>query len=409
MDRRTFLTKLLLTSGLGLGLHVYADDESNESNNSKQQTQTNYALANTGISDKHVVVIGGGMAGATVAKYLRLWGGSGIAVTLVEPNPIYVSNIMSNLVLSGGRKLTSLNISYANLVTKYGITLKQASLTSFDNTTKQVTLSDGSTLTYDRLIMATGIQLDEAYGLTTADYASSFPHAWQAGSQTAELAKQITSMTNGDTFVMTIPMKPYRCPPGPYERACLVADYLKSHNKQGAKVVVLDENAGIQAEPENFTTAFNTTHAGWIDYKSGVTNIQVDKTTRSITFNQGGGAQTILAKVINVIPPHKAPTVMLPLCNGGKWAPVNVLNYESTVTGMSGVHIIGDASQTTQPKAGHIANQEAKVCADAIIRAFQNQQPDPDPVTNSACFSPITNTTASCLKNRVHELKQVRQ
>jgi len=390
MNRREFLTKLLLATSAGMTSRlVYADDDQIST-----VSNTIFSPATTNIHGKHVVVVGGGMAGATIAKYLRLWGGTGLSVTIIEPNPVYVSNIMSNLVLSANRTLLSLNTSYANLTSRYGITIKQATVTSFDNATHKIALSDGSLLTYDRLVLAPGIQFDDAYGLTATDYAGNYPHAWQAGSQTQALANQVATMQAGDTLVMSIPAKPYRCPPGPYERACLIADYLKTHGKTGAKVIVLDENPSIQAEPHSFTTAFNTIHAGWIDYRPGVSNIMVDKTTNTVTYTGGSIAN---AKVISLIPPHRAPSFMSNLCNGGRWAPVNVLNYESTIAGMTGVHIIGDASSTTQPKAGHIANQEAKICADAIIRAFQNQAPDPAPVTNSACYSPITNTTASWL------------
>ncbi|MFZ5537899.1 MAG: FAD-dependent oxidoreductase [Pseudomonadota bacterium] len=356
-------------------------------------------LAQTGITQRRVVVVGGGIAGATAAKYLRLWGGAGLEVVLVEKNPTYVSNIMSNLVLSGTRTLSSLNYGYATLSSKYGVVVKQAEVTAVDGQAKTVTLSDGSRLSYDRLVLAPGIRFDDAYGLTQADYAGEFPHAWQAGPQTQKLRDQLASMQNGDTFLMTIPAKPYRCPPGPYERACLVADYLKSSGRGNCKVVVLDENPSIQAEPHNFNLAFTQTHAGIIDYRPGTTNIQVDKGNRTISFTQGGAAQVINAKVINVIPPHRAGVVaeMAGVANsaGGRWATVDVLSYESTAVPF--IHVIGDASATTQPKAGHIANQEAKVCADAIVRLLQGQQPDPAPVTNSACYSPITATTASWL------------
>lgn len=407
MNRRTFLQALMLTATSGLtNLSAWGDDKEDDN---KTSANLRFSLANTGITDKHVVIVGGGIAGATAAKYLRLWGGTGITVTLVEPNPIYVSNIMSGLVLAASRTLSSLNYSYTNLINNYGISLKQASVISFDNTSKIVHLSDNTTLNYDRLIFATGIQMDDAYGLTASDYSGNYPHAWQSGPQTSKLASLITGMTSNDTFIMTIPAKPYRCPPGPYERACLVADYLKRNGKSGAKVIVLDENTAvsgsdlpspfnaIQAESHNFYKAFTQIHNN-ITYYSGVTGISVTKSAA----NDGSGnvscsAGSFSAKVMNIIPPHRAPTLISELCQGGRWAPVDVLSYESTVTNMKAIHVIGDASQTTQPKAGHIANQEAKVCADAIIRAFQNQTPDPAPVTNSACYSPITHSTASWL------------
>jgi NADPH-dependent 2,4-dienoyl-CoA reductase/sulfur reductase-like enzyme len=357
------------------------------------------SLASTSIKNRKVVVVGGGMAGATVAKYLRFWGGSGLEVTLVEKNPTYVSNIMSNLVLSGGRTVSSLNYGYASLTSKYGVKVKYATVTAVNGSAKTVTLSDGSVLAYDRLVLAPGIRFDDAYGLTQADYNGAFPHAWQAGAQTQTLRDQVAAMKSGETFVMSIPAKPYRCPPGSYERACLVADYLKTSGKTGCKVVVLDENPSIQAEPHNFDLAFTQTHAGIIDYRPGVSGIQVDKLNRSLTFSQAGAPQIISAKVISLIPPHRAGLVTelagVNNASGGRWAGVDVLSYESSA--VAGIHIIGDASSTTQPKAGHIANQEAKVCADAIVRLLQGQQPDQAPVTNSACYSPITSNTASWL------------
>jgi NADPH-dependent 2,4-dienoyl-CoA reductase/sulfur reductase-like enzyme len=192
---------------------------------------------------------------------------------------------------------------------------------------------------------------------------------------------------------MTIPAKPYRCPPGPYERACVVADWLKK-NRPGSKVIVLDANPGITAEVHTFTEAFNVTHAGVIEYYTGVAVNGVDAGTLTLTTSIGN----VQGHVLNVIPPHRAGKVIAAngLADvGGRWTGVNVLSYETLAA--PGVHVIGDAAATTQPKAGHIANQEAKVCADAITRLLGGLQPDPAPVTNSACYSPITADTASWL------------
>ena len=392
MNRRSFIRWCAIgASGLALA-PLHADDK-------RRKNPGTPSLANTGITNRKVVVVGGGMAGATVAKYLRLWGGSGLDVTLVEKNPTYVSNIMSNLVLSGGRAMTSLNYGYSALSSKYGVKIKSGTVTAVNSSAKTVTLADGATLAYDRLVLAPGIRFDDAYGLTQADYEGEFPHAWQAGPQTQKLRDQVAAMRSGETFVMTIPAKPFRCPPGPYERACLVADYLKTSGKTGCKVVILDENPAIQAEPHNFGIAFTQTHAGIIDYRPGVSGIQVDKLNRSVSFSQAGVPQILNARVINVIPPHRAGVITdlagVNNAGAGRWAGVDVLSYESTA--VPGIHIIGDASSTPQPKAGHVANQEAKVCADAIVRAFLGLSPDPAPVTNSACYSPITASTASWL------------
>jgi hypothetical protein len=212
-------------------------------------------------------------------------------------------------------------------------------------------------------------------------------------------------MTNSGVFAMTIPKAPYRCPPGPYERACLVADFLKSNKKGNCSVLVLDQNPSIQAEAANFTKAFNVIHAGTINYQPGVTGIHVDPYTKVLTYvDQLGAPQVVQAQVVNPIPSHRATgsasggwLAAAGLNNGtdGRWAKVNVLSYESTA--VPGIHVIGDASQCGMPKAGHVGNQEAKICADAIVRLLSQQPLDPAPVANSACFSPITATTASWL------------
>lgn len=347
---------------------------------------------NTGISGR-VVVIGGGMGGATVAKYLRLWGGTGVSVTLVERDSAYTSNILSNLVLNGQRSITSLQYGYSNLATRYGIRMVKGDVTAIDPVGHSVTLADGSKLPYDRLVIAPGVDFDTIAGLESTTAQAKVPHAWRAGPQTTQLRNMLLGMKPGGVFVMTIPAKPYRCPPGPYERACVVADWLKK-NRVGSKVIVLDANPGIIAEPLAFTNAFNVVHKGVIEYHPGVTINSIDATTMSLNTSLGN----LKANVINAIPPHKAGKVVVAngLANaGGRWAGVDVLTYQSTAA--PGIHVIGDASATTQPKAGHIANQEAKICADAIVRLLGGRSPDPSPITNSACYSPITADTASWL------------
>lgn len=338
-----------------------------------------------------VVVVGGGFAGATAAKYLRLWSGGSVAVTLVDANPAHASCILSNLVLNGSLDLNKITFNYTALGTRYGVRFVrgQAEGIGRDSNGPYLRLAGGQTLSCDRLILAPGIDFDAVPGLDP----TKVPHAWKAGPQTTLLKGQLAAMPAGGTFVMTIPPAPYRCPPGPYERACLVADYLK-RTKPGSKVIVLDANPGIVAEAATFTKAFTQTYAGIVTYRPGVTVLSVDSAGRSVETNQG----RFNASVLNVIPPQKAGgiaagTGLIPL--GGRWAPVNPLNYESTL--VPGVHVIGDAQGTGQPKSGHIANAEAKVCADALLRVFAGEQPDPAPMTNSACYSPITANTASWL------------
>ena len=394
-----------LATGL-LPLKGWADDEG------KSSSSTTLALASSGPVGKRVVVVGGGMAGMTAAKYLRLWGGTGVQVTLVEPDALYTSSIMSNLVLNGSRNIASLQFNRDALAAKYGVQFESGSVTAVDAASRTVTLAGGLALSYDRLVLAPGVSFDKAYGLTPTDYDTRTPHAWRAGAQTTLLRNQIAAMRDGDVFVMTIPKSPYRCPPGPYERACVVADYLKKAKGPSCKVIVLDENLSIQAERHTFELAFSQIHAGIIQYVPGVENIQIDADTKVVSYDlkdQLDGSKTthvVQATVVNPIVPHRAAgsatggwleQAGLNNGSGGRWATVNVLSYESTAPGGAGIHVIGDASSCGLPKAGHVANQEAKICADAILRLLDSSAPDPQPVANSACFSPITDKTASWL------------
>ena len=390
MDRRIFLS----TSGFALTAAsplVWADSKK------KTTAPATTATAAAAAVKNRVIVIGGGMAGVTVAKYLRLWG-NGIAVTVVERNSSYVSNIMSSMVLTGQRTLTSLTYNYSKLLSAYGVTVVKGDVVEIDPVAVKVKLADGTTLSADRIVMATGIEFDSVPGMGTS---TAMPHAWQAGAQTTLLASQLASMTDGAPVVLTIPKVPYRCPPGPYERACLMADWLKTH-KPKSKMFVLDANPGIVTEVDNFTKAF-TMHG--ITYVPNAEILSVDPATRSLTTTMGNFSNN---GVVNLIPGQRAGKLITTagLNNATKqvgdsafrFAGVNQLSYASTVSGAGKVHIIGDSSATPQPKAGHIANQEAKVCADAIVRSFAGLQPDQAPVTNSACFSTITMTQASWLE-----------
>jgi NADPH-dependent 2,4-dienoyl-CoA reductase/sulfur reductase-like enzyme len=345
---------------------------------------------NTGIKGK-VVVIGGGMGGATVAKYLRIWGGTGVDVTLIERDSTYASSIMSNLVLNGSRTMSGLQYGYGNLASRYGVKIVKGDVVSINKATRNVTLASGASYACDRLVIAPGLDFDILPGLETAAAQAAVPHAWKAGPQTTALRNMITAMQPGGVFVMSIPAKPYRCPPGPYERACVVADWLKT-NRPGSRVIVLDANPEIIAEKHSFEQGF-ALHG--IEYRPNTTVLSVDTTTMTLHTNAGN----VSGNVLNVIPPQRAGKVIT--ANGladtvdGRWTTVNVLSYEAK--NAPGIHVIGDASATTQPKAGHIANQEAKVCADAILRLFSGRALDPSPHTNSACYSPITATTASWL------------
>lgn len=337
-----------------------------------------------------VVVIGGGFAGATLAKYVRLWNPA-IQVTLIEPNPTHVSCILSNLVMNGTLAMSDITIRYDNLRTKYGVKIVADRAVGIDSVNRKVTTQNGTQIPYDKLVLAPGIDFDAIPGFDSAV----IPHAWQAGPQTLALKSQLLAVPAGGTFVMSIPQAPYRCPPGPYERACLLADSLLRRRRAG-KVIVLDANPDVVAEPHTFHTAFQTTYAGVIEYHPSTVVESVNWATKTINTTWG----PIRADAANIIPRQRAGKVVVAAGLLGsdpatRWAPVNPLSYESTL--VPNVHVIGDSQGTGQPKSGHMANAEAKVCADALVRYFAGEAPDPQPMTNSACFSPITSNTASWL------------
>ena len=395
MQRRSFLWNSAAVGLTSLSPSVWADDDKRKEGGSKKQkpskgTAPVTPIAPPTLAKARVIVIGGGMAGASVAKYLRLWGNA-VDVTLIERNPAYLSNIMSSLVLTGQRTLSSLSFGYELLQSRYGVRVVQGDVVEVDPVRVRVRLATGTWLEADRIVMAPGIEFDAVPGLDDTDR---MPHAWKAGAQTTLLAQQLGAMPANGVAVLTIPKAPYRCPPGPYERACLIADWMKQY-KPRAKLIVLDGNMDFVAERDNFSQAFFGLHANVIDYRTSVEISSVDTRQMMVYTNYGA----IKADVVNLIPAQRAGGLVaktgIATANGGRFAPVNVLTYASTVAPK--LHVIGDSSATTQPKAGHIANQEAKVCADALARAFEGQAPDPAPVTNSACYSTITRSQAAWL------------
>ena len=391
MHRRKLLAA---TAFSALATSATADDDEKKSSSRSGSTSTTTAVVPASTTVKaRVIVIGGGMAGTTVAKYLRLWGDS-IEVTLVERMPTYTSNIMSSLVLTGQRTMASLTYKYDTLRSKYGVTTVFGEVAAVDPVNATVTLADKTVLRADRIVMAPGITFDPVEGLGTSN---KMPHAWVAGPQTSLLASQLGAMRAGGVAILTIPKVPYRCPPGPYERACLVADWLRV-KKPGSKLIVLDANPDIVTEKDNFTNAFLGLHGNVIEYHNNAEVLSVDPVGMNLYTNGGG---TFHGDVVNMIPRQRAGGLIaatsLNNATEGRFAGVNVLSYASTTPGASKVHIIGDSSATTQPKAGHVANQEAKVCADALTRILAGGSPDAAPVTNSACFSTITTTQASWL------------
>lgn len=364
------------------------------------------ASANAGLTPR-VVVVGSGFAGSTVAKHLRLWSNNVIDVTVVDPKNAHVSCVMSNLVVNKQLNMSDITFQHAILNEKYGVNFIQSSVSGInhDGPVKQVFLENGQALTCEYVVLAPGISFDEIPGLDSAKV----PHAWVAGPQTELLRDQMMDISAGGTFVMTIPKAPYRCPPGPYERACVIADMMKK--KGGGKVIVLDLNPKIIVEEHMFSNAFSEIYGGIVEYKPNIEIDAVDSNNKIVyTKNHG----EFKADVLNVIPTHRAGKIITDLgfnTVAGRWADVNPISYELNDT--PDVFVLGDSSGTNQPKSGHMANSQAKICADAIIRKIANTPLDSDErldniTTNSACYSPITSTTATWLTagfayNRVEE------
>lgn len=352
-----------------------------------------------------VVVVGGGFGGATVAKYLSLWSEGRVAVTLVDANPAHVSCVLSNLVVTGLLADSRIKLGFDTLKTHYGITVMQGTAQGFDPSGQTLTVKTATgtqLLDYDYLVLSPGINFVVP---TPSTWNSALtPHAWIAGlgtnKQTTLLKNQVASLRSGDTFVMTIPKSPYRCPPGPYERACLVGDYIKRKALSKTKVIVLDANAKIQAEPIAFGNAFTKTYKGIIEYVPNATVQSVNSSTRTIITS----ARTVSnAKVLNYIPNQRAGKILSSVCDASGFVPVDPLSYAVTKAGYPNIHVIGDSSKVPAsvdkavPKSAHMANAEAKVCADAILRSLDGILPDTNIATNSACYSPITRSVGSWL------------
>ncbi|WP_205750570.1 NAD(P)/FAD-dependent oxidoreductase [Azonexus hydrophilus] len=335
----------------------------------------------------HVVVVGGGYGGATVAKYLRMWSQGSVQVTLVERNPTFISCPISNLVIGGTKTMEDITVSYDNLKSKWGVRVIQDDVVAVDAAKRSVRLAKGGDLSYDRIVLSPGIDFmfDQIPGLNNAAAQEKILHAWKAGAQTVALRKQLEAMPDGGTFAVAIPKAPYRCPPGPYERACLVADYFKK-SKPKSKVVILDANEDVQSKKGLFMKAWADLYKGTLEYRpnSEVKDVDVATNTAILEFDK------FKADVLNVIPPHRAGSIAsqsgIKLINN-RWVDINWLSMESTST--PGVHVLGDAvfPAPTMPKSGHMANQHGKLAAAAILNLLAGQEPNPAPVVMNTCYS----------------------
>ncbi|CAA6822849.1 MAG: Sulfide dehydrogenase [flavocytochrome C] flavoprotein chain precursor (EC [uncultured Thiotrichaceae bacterium] len=343
-------------------------------------------------ADAHVVVVGGGTAGATFAKYLKKADPS-IRVTIIEKNATYHTCYMSNEVLGGGRELSSLAFTYDDLRRKYGIEVLIDEVTGLNSQAKIITTTGGANISYDRCVVAPGIgfryDLIEGYDENIA--ATSVHHAWKAGTQTTSLRNQLEAMDDGGTFVMAAPPNPYRCPPAPYERASQVAHYFKKH-KPASKILILDPKSAFAKQPlfeEGWMELYGYgTNDSMIERVSGADNLTtgLDVANKTATTADGMIHQ---ADVLNIIPAQKAGTIAfaMNLTDDSGWCPINPANFESTL--ISDVHVIGDASNADPlPKSGFAANSEAKACALAVSAMLNGRQPERASFTNG-CYSVV--------------------
>jgi NADPH-dependent 2,4-dienoyl-CoA reductase/sulfur reductase-like enzyme len=338
-----------------------------------------------------VVVIGGGYGGATAAKYIRMWSDGGIDVTLVEPNAAFVSCPMSNLVVGGSRDLAFLTVGYDNLPQRHGVKLIRDSATAVDVDKRIVRLAGGGELAYDRLILSPGIDFiwNQVAGLDTADAQAKILHAWKAGPQTVALRRQLEAMPDGGVYALSIPVAPFRCPPGPYERACQVAWYFK-RAKPRSKVLILDGNGDVTSKAALFRKAWADEYKGIVEYRANHVLAGVDAATRTAKFDV---QDDVRADVLNVVPPQRAGAIARSagvVTANDRWCDVDFRTFESVT--VKNVHVLGDAIQVApaMPKSGHMANQHAKVCAAAVVALLSGQSPNPAPVLTNTCYSMVT-------------------
>lgn len=346
------------------------------------------ACSSTGLSSSsagRVVVVGGGFGGATAAKYIKRFNPS-IDVTLVEVNKTFYTCPFSNLVLAGERKLEQIAHGYDELKEVYGVKVIHARAEDVDPVAHTIKLSTGNTLAYDRLVLSPGIDFRwnaiEGYDEAAAELA---PHAWKAGPQTTLLRQQLEAMEDGGTFVMSVPDNPFRCPPGPYERASMVAHYLSKH-KPKSKVLILDAKYNFSKQGL-FTQGWKELYGDrieWISLSNDGKVTRVDAERLEVETEFGTRHK---ADVLNVIPPQKAGIIAerAGVTNTGGWVPVKPQTFESEL--VEDIYVIGDASiAAPMPKSGFSANAQGKVVAAAIVASLAGFDPV-NPVWSNTCYS----------------------
>ena len=340
-------------------------------------------LVHAQAASSRVVVVGGGFAGASCARALRVENPR-LAVTLVEPNPTFTACPFSNAVIGGLRELSAQQFTYDRIIAD-GIALARTTATAVDVSGRAVTLADGARLPYDRLVLAPGIDL--RWGALPGydePAAALMPHAWKAGEQTLLLRRQLEAMVDGGLVVISAPANPFRCPPGPYERASLIAHYLKT-KKPRSKLLVLDAKDAFSKQ-RLFLQAWSELYPGlleWVPLSKGGAVTSVEPATRTLVTDFGRHQ----AAVANVIPPQKAGRIaeVAGVADRTGWCPIDPVTFESRL--QPGVHVIGDAAIAgAMPKSAFAANSQAKTCAAAVARLVTGAAPSTPKLINT-CYS----------------------
>ena len=355
--------------------------------------------ASTAVPSKaKVVVIGGGYGGATAAKYVRLLSDYKIDVVLIEPQAAFISCPISNLVLSGGKQIADVTTPYTGLSKNHGVTLVKDMASAIDTTKKTVTLASGATIRYDKLVVSPGIDLlyGSIQGLQAAQASGRILQAWKAGAETVALRRQLEAMPDGGVCAITIPEAPYRCPPGPYERASVIAGYFKAA-KPRSKVLILDANPDVTSKGPLFKKVWAEQYKGMVEYRGQHKATAVDAQAGVIKFDV---QDDVKANVLNVLPSMRAGAIAVQtgLNNmaNNRWCGVNYQTFESTAA--KDVFVLGDSIQIApaMPKSGHMANSHGKVAAAAIVAQLAGWEVNPAPMLTNTCYSFVDN------KNVIH-------
>jgi len=337
-----------------------------------------------------VAVVGGGYAGATAARYIRMLDAS-IEVVLVEPNEAFVSCPLSNMVLGGFKTMAEITTPYAGLA-RHGVRVVRDTATAIDMERRQVRLAHGDAVGFDHVIVAPGVDFmwEALPSMASADAQARVLHAWKAGPQTVELRRRLEAMRDGGVFVISIPEAPYRCPPGPYERACQVAAYFKAR-KPRSKVLVLDANADVTSKGPLFKRAWSELYRDMIEYRPDSKAVDVDVRANAVKLEFGD----VQGDVLNVLPPMKAGNIAAPFITvNGRWCEVEWIAYEARAA--KGAHILGDSilPAPLMPKSATMANAQAKVCAAAVVSLANGLPPNASPTLVNTCYSMVSEKLA---------------